>query len=485
MANDNNIKNFTASDIEKYQKGQLSAKEMHDLEKAALDDPFLADALDGYAVTDTNVNADIAELKKRLGEKTEQAKVIPLHTGGRSSFPWMRAAVLIVLIAGAGVLAYQFLFKTESDKKIAQSASHKNKEIKKEETAPAISRADSINSSLASTPGNKSFTDKAVVSENESGEQKNPITSNKEKAAVSKDSTTTIPGLTVTNPSIVTSSAEKADEIAQDKKIDGFAAQRNDTTTRKNDIALKDDANKVTLNKPILKDADGVADFYYKAKSEGDVNGLKSSKRSESPYRNANVFRGRVTDATNNALPFANITNRQDNVGTYSDAQGNFALVSPDTVLNVQVRSLGFENSNVQLKGLVTNNLVVMQEDKSLNARVLDTVKRNISRARNNTMTFEEPEPEDGWPAYQSYVLNNLNMPEKIDMKKSGETADNTVEVSFEVNKNGDPVNIKIEKSLCDKCDKEAIRLIKDGPKWKRKAKKGKRTTVAVPFIKP
>jgi TonB family protein len=126
----------------------------------------------------------------------------------------------------------------------------------------------------------------------------------------------------------------------------------------------------------------------------------------------------------------------------------------------------------------------MMQEDRSLNTMILDTVKRNLSRARNNTMTFEEPEPEDGWGAYGAYVVNNLNIPETFDIKKGSETAENTVELSFEVNKNGDPVNIKVEKSLCDKCDKEAIRLIKEGPKWKRKAKKGKRATVSVPFIK-
>ena len=81
MANDNNIKKFTAIDIEKYHKGLLSPKEMHDLEKAALEDPFLADALEGYAVTGVNAEADIAELKKRLAEKTGQAKVIPLSGG--------------------------------------------------------------------------------------------------------------------------------------------------------------------------------------------------------------------------------------------------------------------------------------------------------------------------------------------------------------------------------------------------------------------
>jgi TonB family protein len=55
------------------------------------------------------------------------------------------------------------------------------------------------------------------------------------------------------------------------------------------------------------------------------------------------------------------------------------------------------------------------------------------------------------------------------------------VEVSFEVDKNGEPVNIKVEKSLCGKCDEEAIRLIKDGPKWKRKDRK-LRTRITVPF---
>src|SRR5205085_4235814 len=108
---------------------------------------------------------------------------------------------------------------------------------------------------------------------------------------------------------------------------------------------------------------------------------------------------------------------------------------------------------------------ITLQEDRSMDARILDTAKHNISRARNKTMTFEEPEPEDGWPAYRSYVLNNLNMPEKIEMKKSGEVSDNTVEVSFEVNNNGDPVRIRVEKSLCDQCDKEAISLIKNGTK--------------------
>jgi hypothetical protein len=45
------------------------------------------------------------------------------------------------------------------------------------------------------------------------------------------------------------------------------------------------------------------------------------------------------------------------------------------------------------------------------------------------------------------------------------------------VNDVGEPVNIKVEKSLCAQCDDEAIRLLKQGPKWKKKKnKKGKVT---------
>ena len=94
----------------------------------------------------------------------------------------------------------------------------------------------------------------------------------------------------------------------------------------------------------------------------------------------------------------------------------------------------------------------------------------------------EEPEPEDGWDSYGSYVANNVNVPENFEKRKTGGIDENSVEVSFEVTRDGNPVNFKVEKSLCDQCDKEAVRLIKEGPKWKRKNRKSKKTTISIPF---
>jgi hypothetical protein len=130
MANEHNIKIFSAADIEQYHKGLLSAKERHALEKAALEDPFLADALEGYTTAGVNTSADIAELKKRLSERVDKRKVIPIIApGSRSSYTWLRIAAVIVLIAGAGLLIYQFAFNSSS-KNIAENELKNKQEIK-------------------------------------------------------------------------------------------------------------------------------------------------------------------------------------------------------------------------------------------------------------------------------------------------------------------------------------------------------------------
>lgn len=497
MATDNHIKNFTALDIEKYHKGQLSPKERHALEKAALDDPFLADALEGYAVAGVNVNADIAELKKRLAQKTEQAKVIPIQSQGGSSFPWLRAAVMVILIAGAGVLAYQFLFKGNKDQAVASNTvSEKNKAS--ETAKPSSDSNNTFQNGIVKTEDSKATTGIETEKQKSLNTDADGINDKFDSVKMSSKTVSTDVSTSAATSAPVKVAEEKADD--KYKLNDNIAKKQTDEEERKTNVY---DAKDLHAKEVAKNESDKQAEFKKPATANNNtpvtqtnngalnevvVNGyatVNTNRKNDNAYRNANVFRGRVTDANNNALPFANITNNRDNVGTYSDAQGNFTLVSTDSLMDVQVRSLGFQNRNIQLRNTVADNKVMMQEDRSLPVDTLDKVKRNISSKRKTNMTFEEPEPEDGWDSYGSYVLNNLNIPETFDTKKEGDKDDNTVEVSFEVNKNGEPVNIRVEKSLCDKCDQEAKRLIKEGPKWKRKAKKSTRITVTVPFKKP
>ncbi len=468
MANGHTIKTYSASDIEKYQQGLLSPAEMHAMEKAALEDPFLADAMEGYTNAGASLQADLEDLKKRLGQRTEEKnKVIPLGGAGKSSFPFMRAAVMIGVLAGAGTLAYLFMFKGK-EQPIAQ--------VKQEKNIPAVAATDSGNiiakTSLVVTDSTiQSGSTNALLNTEKQTDSyyfsKDSITAKEEKKLADKDGTDKS---SVSEELVVVNDEMK--DLAKSSKWKTADQEKKRAESAKKESQLGFDA--------IYAPGNGapVAANQSKAKALAPA---PANKAEENNFLKTNIFRGRVTDGMNFGVPFAKVTNTDDNVGTYTDARGYFNLTSPDSVLHVQVRSIGFENNATQLRNSVPNNQVVLQNDsRSLKALVINNQRANASRrSDNNNIRLEEPVPADGWENYDTYLSNNLVMPEEYRNKPSSTAT--AVEVSFEVDAKGEPVNIRVEKSLCDKCDKEAIRLVKEGPKWKRNARNG-RTTVTIPF---
>src|SRR5438309_9918171 len=99
---------YNAEDLERYHSGKMSEEEMHALEKAALEDPFFADALEGYIYT-TNAAKDIQELKQRIAEHKKKRKVLFLDRKQE----WWKVAAILVVIIGAGLLTYQLNFKSK------------------------------------------------------------------------------------------------------------------------------------------------------------------------------------------------------------------------------------------------------------------------------------------------------------------------------------------------------------------------------------
>ena len=114
------IKSYSASDIRNYLEGKLPPAEMHAMEKAAMDDPLLSDAMEGIALNDRQQNisfeSDTEELKKRLQERVQQQeknRILPFNLKW-----WVAASVL--LLAGAGILSYFFLIrKPDADRNIS------------------------------------------------------------------------------------------------------------------------------------------------------------------------------------------------------------------------------------------------------------------------------------------------------------------------------------------------------------------------------
>ena len=114
MSNENKI--YTATDFAKYHAGTMPAKEMYALEKAALEDDFLADALEGYAFTQTE-EEDLAIIKNTLASKNDIAKVIPIASKNN----WMRYAAAAAIVLGLGTVFYNLNRSNASENNLAKN----------------------------------------------------------------------------------------------------------------------------------------------------------------------------------------------------------------------------------------------------------------------------------------------------------------------------------------------------------------------------
>ncbi|HEX6169868.1 MAG TPA: TonB family protein [Chitinophagaceae bacterium] len=445
MPEEKNIINYTAADIQKYWNGNLSAVEMHAMEKAAMDDPFLADALEGYK----NVNVGdggIDSLKDRLDKRV--GAFVPVLNLKRKRFTWVRVAAAIIIIIGAGLLVQQLVFKSRNENSIAilenndkKSESVANSNPQKPDTihsgALTISDSGTTKSgqkkSISADAGSYAFTPLDTISKTGDAD-----------AALKKTENESVPS----GNAQAIASAERKEELAREKADLGRTL---DDSTK----SLKD--NNV-LSSPVI---------VAKARTNQANDGYD---RFAGVALN-NKFNYRVVDAQNNPVPFANVMNTRDNIGTYTDIRGNFNLVSSDSVLNVQIRSLGYNAANYKLipSNVQSGDLVLKEDERK------ETVAQNrkvvSSLSRKDSTEIEEPEV--GWSNYNTYAANNIQIPENVRPKNTR----SDVELSFDIDKTGQPINIRvIRSSQCKECDQEAIRLLKEGPKWKRKGKKSKAT---------
>lgn len=164
--------------IQQYLEGKLDPKVMHQLEKQALDDPFLWDALEGYS-THTKAANDLSILQRQLHERIvhlqENKKVFDLT--------WQRlsvAAAASVLFITAGIL-----FWMNSPRPSEQLATNpKQVEV-------ALTSPDSLNSL---TSANAIVSEKKSVSSPDGQSRKVANVSGKElNSQIRTDSTASLP----------------------------------------------------------------------------------------------------------------------------------------------------------------------------------------------------------------------------------------------------------------------------------------------------
>ncbi|MBO0360374.1 TonB family protein [Hymenobacter sp. BT186] len=190
------------------------------------------------------------------------------------------------------------------------------------------------------------------------------------------------------------------------------------------------------------------------------------------------LVRGQVTDQTNGAgLPGVTVLAKGTAIGASTAADGSFALLVPDSVKALTFNSIGYTSSEQQIGALdSTVALALAPDTKQLNEVVV------VRRERPPAPMSVGALPAGGYAAFREYLKKNLQYPEKA-LKDNKE---GTVKLRFTVAVDGSVQDIKVVSSLSEECDAEAIRLLKEGPRWYPAISKGRRTArpveISVPF---
>ena len=453
-------KQYSADHIRQYLAGTLNATEMHAIEKAALEDPFLSDAIDGMREAKKEfgkeaIESNLGKLRTQMAERVAGGKVITF-TSFRG---WRIVAAASVLIVSS-ILAYNTWWKPVSKETIAVVDP---KIIPPATVTPA--------EPSYSIPPEDSIREEVVKNKEQKRSPALPIVSEKQDQA-GRSASVVLPGKAELDH--IASSIKKTDELKDSGTSKAANADdRLEDNINESEITRRKQAAKEEKALPSANANNGLAVIKdpsrnIKGKAAGVTNNVT-----------LNVFNGKIID--NNRRPVANATVQLANTnnGYLTDQNGNFKFASTDTLVDVSVSVVGYSTQQFQLRNDGTINQLKLQPDKNgLSEAVVVTADQKRAPEKKDYKTrfprvlIQDAEPINGWMEFDRYIEANKKIPTS-NKSKSAE-----VVVSFRVSRNAVLSDFKIEQSLGPAEDAEALRLIKEGPAWH--LLKGKRTRVMV-----
>jgi Gram-negative bacterial TonB protein C-terminal/CarboxypepD_reg-like domain len=434
---------YTEADIQKYLSGSMTNPEMYAIEKAAMDDPLLAEAMEGYeAMEQKDWSKELAALKDKL-EASGNASVVPVYSFRK----WWRAAAAVTILTTG--IAVTYLFNKDKTKEIA-----------------AITKVAAV-------------TDSESVAKTDSINTVNSIAANE----IAKDNEIKLPA-TATETPIAKKESILLAEVKKEKESDSsfiYKPSASPAYNHNKDIATADNAND-GLYKKRSEITDTNKGYSNIQSNEADNKSL--SVQNQLNKASDNFFNAQVVTADDKPVAFANVSVQKNKSPVYTDAKGNFKIPVTDSAINGVVTSAGYIPQKFSFKNSATENKIVLQQDSIGLTAITSSRSKSVARPQlqkniqNADTTGEDAEPSGGWVEYNNYITDNLVFPSEAKQKN----IHGVVEVFVKLKTNGDISEVKVNKPLCPECDAEALRLVKEGPKWEVKKNKAKKAKVKIKF---
>lgn len=355
-----NINNYSAEQILKYLRGEMLGPEMHAIEKAALEDPFLSEAIDGYRnalqeKTPEQILQDVKVEKQKISDKfllqdNNNTKVRRLT--------WLKyaAAAAVILVSG------YFIFRpppVRDNERLAMT--------EKKQPAPTqdTMKANSTSPKEDATAPRK---------EEKPGDKRADINKNNEvpRAQESKQIVKKAQKKEINTPRILSD------------KVSGLAVENKEKSLQETASLY------TTVNRPV----------------------------------EIHSFSGQVLSNEMKPLGRARINLPEKEHAFVTDESGNFSLLSKDTSLNVVVSAYGYEQKSYFLKPTLTANKIVLDTVpngrlRKENIKPADTeiLMEPPADSTASGIVFQNAAPVTGWVAFQEYINKNKK---KLDSTYSG-----------------------------------------------------------------
>lgn len=428
--------------IRKYLNGELNARAMHELERRALDDPFLADALEGFEQTSAGHEAGLAELTDRLHQRSGK------KIGKIVSWIPLSAAAAIVVALGAGI----WFFTNRSDKSEAKRIVAQNVVAQKKETPTAPNPT--IAADTLTTEENKAIAQ--TRSPNIRAEKKTEVKAQTDDKAELRETRPVSSDLSVAQANIAPAAADQS--VNADKADKAYEYKYR--SPKKDSLS----ANEILVGDIAGKKAAGAAAAKHKGLPstptllQSRVDGVSVNPD------DGHTVTGTVVDDSGLPLTGATVKVQGRNFGAVTDAHGKFTLQDVPQGQTLSVNYIGYSGKKVKADR-DSMRISLNPAGSSLSEVV---VTKEIENGDQNA------HPRDGWKSYNDYLDKNAQSPD-------GKTGKG--KVSFTVAPDGKLSQFKVVKSLSDDADKKAISLISNGPAWVGNADgKTKEVTVTVKF---
>jgi hypothetical protein len=458
--------NYTIHHIEAYYNGNMTSTERNAIEKAALKDALLADAMEGYE------NSNFSNAKQRLtsiaqqiqGKEQQTAKVVTISQSTNNK-QWLRIAAAIILMVGVGTT----IWWVNNQKAVVEShIAYVPEEVKASSATTTPSAVIAQPDAIVKVP------DAVASTKTEKAKPTIPNTG-LENAGTGGSAALTTDAIKDETALINTATADQIAKAEVDKKQAAIKEQiertRSKEATTKLDPAqpAPSVASSSAENKRVAEDAAIVRNNYN--------NG-------------SNTFRGRVSNTNGEALASTtfNLRSSNNNIIARTDKEGNFAVQLPDTNAIVAVETLGYHQQQTNLSANRSNNIVLERgSEASLSETVVigyGTAKKKANQTAAQKAIEEElrnkgSEPIGGWQSFNQYLQQKLSILKSEEDDVVEDDSFNSLKIEFKVNTDGTPVNVQVEGSKNEKFTQKAIEIIKQGPKWKA-AKKSKKVKLTV-----